>query len=111
MKFMDKKNKEKKNETVFSQEQKNALSEMCLLLSRKNEPDFIENFFNQLFTPAELKDFTSRWLLLRALESGMTQREIAQKYHISLCKITRGSRELKKTNGALKLLIDEASRI
>ena len=61
--------------------------------------------FNDLFTPAELADLTLRWKLLKDLHRGMTQRKIAEKYGISLCKITRGSKVLKKDGSvALKLL-------
>ncbi|NLK61659.1 MAG: transcriptional regulator, partial [Treponema sp.] len=37
---------------------------------------------------------------------GTTQREIAKKMGLSLCKITRGSRELKKEDSPFKKMID-----
>ncbi len=93
-------------EDFLTDEQQNALNEMCVLLSKNAQADFFMDFFERLFTRAELKDFATRWLLVRALDRGMTQREIAQKYHISLCKITRGSKELKKQNSAFRRLLD-----
>ncbi len=66
----------------------------------------LNSFFEDIFTPAELEDITLRWKLLKDLYDGMTQRKIAEKYSISLCKITRGSKILKnKDSGVLKILI------
>ena len=58
--------------------------------------DDLNHFFEDLFTPAEINDIALRWKLLKDLHKGMAQRKIADKYGISLCKITRGSRILKK---------------
>jgi len=72
-----------------------------------NMADFndLKHFFEDLFTPAELDDISLRWKLLKDLHGGLAQRKIADKYGISLCKITRGSKILKKKNStALKLL-------
>ena len=67
--------------------------------------DELENFFTDIFTPAELEDISLRWKLLKDLHNGMTQRKIAEKYGISLCKITRGSKILKdKQSMVLKVL-------
>jgi len=67
--------------------------------------DELNQFFQEMFTPGELEDLSLRWKLLSDLHKGMTQRKIAEKYNISLCKITRGSKILKtKDSVALKLL-------
>jgi len=47
-----------------------------------------------------------RWRLLSELHNNKTQRAIAKKYHISLCKITRGSKILKKKNSITKQILD-----
>jgi TrpR family trp operon transcriptional repressor len=57
--------------------------------------DDLNCFFEDIFTPAELEDISLRWKLLKDLHKGLTQRKIADKYGISLCKITRGSKILK----------------
>ncbi|MCK4768643.1 MAG: transcriptional regulator, partial [Desulfobacula sp.] len=50
-------------------------------------------------------DISLRWKLLKDLHNGLTQRKIAEKYGISLCKITRGSKILKnKDSAVLKVL-------
>jgi len=59
-------------------------------------------FFGELLTPAEIADFALRWRLLKLLDSGVPQRKIAAELGISLCKITRGSRVLKKEGSRVK---------
>ncbi len=98
-------------EELNSKELENALREMCRLLAKNGDADFIYEFFGCLFTPAEMTDFAKRWLLVREIDRGTTQREIAKKFHISLCKITRGSRELKKSDSAFRRLLDYADSI
>lgn len=82
-----------------------TIHEICALLANVDDPALIYDFFGCLFTRAELKDFSNRWNLVKELESGTTQREIAKKYGMSLCNITRGSRELKKEDSAFKKIL------
>jgi len=77
------------------------------IISTITDLDDLERFFRDLFTPAELDDITLRWKLLKDLHNGMPQRKIAQKYGISLCKITRGSRVLKKKNALVPHLLQQ----
>ena len=76
-----------------------------------NDLDDLESFFEEIFTPGELDDLSMRWKLLTDIHDGVTQRKIAEKHSISLCKITRGSKILKK-NGSiiLKILDREKSK-
>ena len=69
-----------------------------------NEDDMRE-LFAEIFTANENKDFTLRWKLLNDLYKQMPQRTIAKNLNISLCKITRGSKMLKKENGIIKKIL------
>ncbi|HEY1407285.1 MAG TPA: Trp family transcriptional regulator [Spirochaetota bacterium] len=62
----------------------------------------MKKLFSEFFTPAEIDDLILRWKLLSELADGKTQREIAKNLHISLCKITRGSRLLKDKNSIMR---------
>lgn len=75
--------------------------ELLDIISGIKETDELEQLFKDLFTPAELDDLTLRWKLLKDLHKGVPQRRIAEKYGISLCKITRGSKVLKKKDGVV----------
>ena len=77
-----------------------------VIASIKNLDD-LETFFEEILTPAEIIDLSLRWKLLVDLHQGVAQRKIADKFGISLCKITRGSRILKKKGSvALNILND-----
>ncbi|MCX7882773.1 MAG: trp operon repressor [Brevinematales bacterium] len=59
------------------------------------DPEIMHQFLSEILTPAEKKDLTLRWELLKRLAEGKSQRAVASELHISLCKITRGARILK----------------
>ena len=67
----------------------------------------LELFFEEVFTPNELSDVSLRWKLLKDLHRGITQRKIAEKYGISLCKITRGSKILKNKHSVVLNILDQ----
>lgn len=86
-----------------------SFAEICRLLSGVDDEQFIYDFFVCLFTPAERRDFANRWLLVKEIGKGTTQREIARKFGMSLCKITRGSRELNKKDSAFRKMLERLS--
>ena len=69
------------------------------------QPAKIASFLQELLTPGELHDLGLRWELVELLAVGMSQRQIAAKLGISLCKITRGAKILKKRNGTVAELV------
>ena len=81
--------------------------ELCRLIAETDDERFIRDFFGCLFTPAERKDFANRWLLVKEIDKGTTQREIARRFGMSLCKITRGSRELHKKESAFRRMLEK----
>ncbi|HSL60838.1 MAG TPA: Trp family transcriptional regulator [Desulfotignum sp.] len=83
--------------------------QLLQVIAAIRDPDELARFFTDLFTPAELADISLRWKLLADLHQGMPQRKIARKYGISLCKITRGSRVLKKKEGVVARLLAQMS--
>lgn len=79
--------------------------ELLKAVASIDDLDELEQLFEEILTPGELADLSLRWKLLTDLNKGMTQRKIAEKYRISLCKITRGSKILKQENSmVLKIL-------
>jgi len=65
----------------------------------------MEGLLSELLTTQEMKNLTMRWQILKELHLGESQRAIAARHGISLCKITRGSKILKKKNSITGLLI------
>ena len=91
----------KNTDSLENEQNVDAIAEICGLLAT-----LINEFFGCLFTAAELKDFSNRWHLVKELDAGTTQREIARKYGMSLCNITRGSREMKKADSAFRKVLE-----
>jgi TrpR family trp operon transcriptional repressor len=87
-----------------------ALQELSRALSHCGDQALILDFLTSLFTPAEADDIGKRWALVRLLDQGKTQRTIASELHLSLCKITRGSKELKKENSSFRAMINLADQ-
>ena len=71
------------------------IRELARVMAALRSPREVEEFMRALLTPAERARLALRWRLVCLLASGMKQRAIAEKLGVSLCKITRGSRELK----------------
>ena len=81
------------------------LREIADRLADMTDPAAIRQFFAEILTPRERSDLASRWRLMKLLLAGRTQRSIAGELGLSLCKITRGSRELKRPNSICRTLI------
>lgn len=78
------------------------IDEIAEFLNECKDIRQIKKFLHALFTPAEIKSLAARWEIVKQLDRGVTQRKIASDLHVSLCKITRGSKELKKDNSIIK---------
>jgi len=81
------------------------IAEMAAAIFGADNPELIEDFLYSLFTPAEADEIAKRWALVKSLSQGRPQREIAKDLGLSLCKITRGSRELKKTDSPWRKML------
>lgn len=82
------------------------MKELCHLIIKSGDEQFLREFCECLFTKAERTDFAKRWQLVKEIDDGVTQREIAKKYAMSLCKITRGSKELAKPESAFRKMLN-----
>lgn len=96
----------KKTETTHKKSFDANYKELCKVIFEMKDEKSLQEFLDCLFTPAEQKDFATRWILVKELYSGTTQREIVKKLNMSLCKITRGARELHKDGSAFRKVLD-----
>ncbi len=71
------------------------IKELSEIISKLSRSEDVEKFLDEMLTEKEKKDLVLRWELLKRLNDGIPQRNIASDLKISLCKITRGSRILK----------------
>ena len=70
----------------------------------KNQ-DLLHEFLFDLLSPAEYKDLAVRWQIVKMLERGLPQREIAKKLKVSVATVTRGSREMRNKKGGFRQLL------
>ena len=84
-----------------------GIEEIAEVLARVRDPKLIGDFLRCILTRRELEEIDGRWELVKRLDRGESQRSIARRLGMSLCKITRGSRELKKKNSAFKRILRE----
>lgn len=80
--------------------------QIVTVLAESTDRELISDFLSSLLTDKEREEVTSRWALVRLIDEGVSQRSIAGRLGLSLCKITRGSKELKKENSSFKRMID-----
>jgi TrpR family trp operon transcriptional repressor len=83
-----------------------ALDQIAAVLARIEDRKLIREFLICILTKYEIKEIAGRWELVKLLYDGMSQRRIAEQLGMSLCKITRGSKELKKRGSAFKTVLD-----
>ncbi len=75
-----------------------------------DDPRTMKRFIREVFTPSEIEDISKRWKVMEMLERGHSQRDIASKLGVSLCKITRGSKVLKTGGSVSKRILDGQTR-
>lgn len=83
-----------------------SMDELSRTLATVNDSVLLRDFLKALLTPQEYNAVAARWALVRLLDQGMTQRKIAETLGLSLCKITRGSREMKKEESSFRKMVD-----
>ena len=86
-----------------------VLRELASVLAGGN-PGTVHEVLTALLTARERDKIALRWRLVCLLEQGMTQRAIAAELGVSLCKITRGSHELKFGPGAFRAAVRKAAQ-
>ena len=82
-----------------------SFDELSTVLASTDDRALVKAFLTSLLTPSERLDIAARWELVNRIDLGETQRRVARELGVSLCKITRGSKELKKTDSAFKAML------
>ncbi len=83
-----------------------AIDQIAGILAKIEDRKLIRDFLICILTKFEIKEIAGRWELVKLLNNGISQRKIAGQLGMSLCKITRGSKELKKRDSAFKTVLD-----
>ena len=83
-----------------------GVDEIADIFAHIEDPNLIREFLSSILTEREIREISGRWELVKMLDRGVSQRAIAGELGMSLCKITRGSKELKKPGSAFRRVID-----
>ena len=92
---------------LYIETEMDNLKEISQILAELDDARSIEDFLLSILTDNETKNLASRWEIVKRIDQGISQRKIASDLHLSLCKITRGSRVLKESNSILKKILDK----
>ncbi len=87
-----------------------GLNEIAEALAAIGDAELVRRFLESILTPREREEIAGRWELVKLLNRGESQRHVAKRLGMSLCKITRGSRELKKKDSAFKAVLEQHER-
>ena len=100
---MEKKLEDREREAI------EAYDDIINVFAATTDEEDMKALFDDMFTDSERRDLVNRWLLMKDIYQGKPQRQIAADRSLSLCKITRGSRMLKKENGFMRRLLASRS--
>ena len=70
----------------------------------------MKEFLEDILTPAEISEFKQRWQIVKMLNKGERQHDIAKKLHIGVGTVTRGSREMKDPNGGFMKVLKKTQK-
>lgn len=90
-----------KTEKQLEEEKKSRDELVSIILKIDNKEEML-SFLDDILTENEEEDIIERFILMNEIAVGKSQRNIAKERGLSLCKITRGSKMLKKKNGFMK---------
>ena len=94
-----------------STEYRKGIHEISRVVALTDDAELIEDFLYSILTPTEAQNIAARWELVKLMDRGVSQRKIAERLGLSLCKITRGSKELKKEGSAFGRMIHVHDRL
>ena len=83
-------------------EEKRGKEELLDIILSVKDKEELQSLFDDIMTDREMSDVVQRYLLMDDLWRGKSQRDIAAERSMSLCKITRGSKMLKKKDGFMR---------
>jgi len=70
----------------------------------------MDAFLEDLLTPGEYGEIARRWQLVKQLDKGIPQRQIAEDLGVGIATVTRGSRELRDPNGGFRKVLHTSTK-
>ena len=73
-----------------------ALRDFVTQLQRQRGTKKLEEFLHAVLTPKEIAEISRRLQIIKMLQAGVPQREIAKTLGVGIATVTKGSRELQR---------------
>jgi|GEM_PF-604525 len=82
------------------------MSELVGLLEKATqEPGMLKKVLSDILTPAELREMSARWQIVKHLAKGESHRAIGMDLHISIATVARGAKALAGTSGGFREML------
>ncbi|MBT3538518.1 winged helix-turn-helix transcriptional regulator [Candidatus Parcubacteria bacterium] len=81
--------------------------ELTNVFAQIGDRELLDEFLKDLLTPSEYRDIVTRLQIVKMLDEGISQRDIAKRLGVSISKVTRGSRELLDKKGGFRKILDK----
>lgn len=79
--------------------------ELLDILTKIKSTGLMGDFLADILTPNEYDNIVTRLQIIKQLDAGIPQREIAKNLGVSIAKITRGAREMLNKTGGFKQVL------
>jgi TrpR family transcriptional regulator, trp operon repressor len=66
------------------------------------DKDLLGDFMHDILTPHEFDNIGVRWQIVKKLASGEHHQSIADDLHLGVATVTRGSREMRRSDGGFR---------
>ncbi len=94
--------------TRFAMNEKDGWRGFLTLCSKIKTAEEFKQLFDLFLTIEEKEVISSRFIIIKALQEGtLTQRQIADHFHVSISQITRGSNALKVIDPSLEKILNK----
>lgn len=65
----------------------------------------LDEFLDDLLTPTEIDELSARWQIVKLLQKGVPQHDIAKETSTAVATVTRGAREMRNPKGGFKQVL------
>ncbi|MFZ2189164.1 MAG: Trp family transcriptional regulator [Candidatus Magasanikiibacteriota bacterium] len=80
--------------------------ELVKVLANIKDEATMNDFLADLLTGAEIEELPKRLQIIKQLDKGVSQREVAKNLGVGIATVTRGAKELKNKKGGFRKILD-----
>lgn len=80
--------------------------DLLVALTQLDGPDAVALLLDDLLTPAEVRSLGERWLIVKRLVAGDSQRAVRDALNVSISTVSRGAKQVRYGCGGFDLAFD-----